>query len=122
MRQIADVLRDLAGDQYQEITDQLGEVVRAAMETGKVGALTVSLKIRPNAANAVQVECDIKAKIPVKPPAPTIFFVANGDSLVRTDPNQGVLPLKAVEPPPAAAPLRASPVDDGPVPMRVGGA
>jgi len=88
MRQIADVLRDLAGDQYQAITDQLGEVVRAAMETGKGGAITISLKIKPNAQNAVQVECDIKSKIPTKPPAPTIFFVANGDSLVRHDPSQ----------------------------------
>jgi len=118
MRQIADVLRDLAGDQYQEITDQLGEVVRAAMETGKVGALTVSLKIKPNAANAVQVECDIKAKIPTRPTPPTIFFVANGDSLVRTDPNQMALPLKAVPPEPVAAPVRMPLVDDGPVPMR----
>lgn len=106
MRQIAEVLRDLAGDQYQDITDQLAEVVRATMETGKVGALTISLKIRPTAANAVQLECDVKAKIPAKPTPPTIFFVANEDSLVRNDPNQMRLPLKAAA------------VDDGPMPLK----
>lgn len=106
MRQIADVLRDLAGDQYEEITTSLAEVVRATMETGKVGALTIALKIRPTASNAVQVECDIKTKVPVKPTPPTIFFVANEDSLVRQDPNQMRLPLK-----PAA-------VDDGPMPLK----
>lgn len=109
MRQIAEVLRDLAGDRYQEMTDQLAEVVRAAMETGKGGALTISIKIKPNASNAVQVECDIKAKIPTKPPVPTIFFVANGDSLVRNDPDQMRLPLK-----PTAV------VEDGPLPMKAG--
>lgn len=113
MRQIAEILRDLAGDRYQEMIDQLGEVVRAAMETGKGGALTVALKIKPNAANAVQVECEIKAKIPTKPPAPTIFFVANGGSLVRNDPSQMRLPLRDVALPPeqVVAPLKAA-VDD----------
>lgn len=106
MRQIADVLRDLAGDQYEEITTSLAEVVRATMETGKVGALTIALKIRPTASNAVQVECDIKTKVPAKPTPPTIFFVANEDSLVRQDPNQMRLPLK-----PTA-------VDDGPMPLK----
>lgn len=109
MRQIADVLRDLAGDQYEEITTQLAEVVRATMETGKVGALTIALKIRPTASNAVQVECDVKAKVPVKPTPPTsTSFVANEDSLVRQDPNQMRLPLKAAVVEDAPLPMKAS--------------
>lgn len=106
MRQFAETLRDLTGDQYQEMTDGLAEVVRAAMETGKTGAITVTLKIKPTGGNAVQAECDIKTKVPAKPKPPTIFFVANEDSLVRQDPNQMRLPLK-----PAA-------VDDGPMPLK----
>lgn len=129
-RQFGETLRELAGDQYQKMTDGLAEVVAAAMATGRVGEITVKLKIRPTNANAVQVECDVKTKVPVKPAHPTIFFVANGDSLVRTDPNQMALPLKPVAPAPMAAPMKQGAADmqaptmrpalvsDGPAPMK----
>lgn len=116
-RQLADVLREMTGDQYDEINGALSEIVEAAMETGRAGELTIKLKIKPSATDAAEVSCDIKAKVPELPKKPTIFFVVNGDSLIRNNPRQQELPLRAVETP-AVAPLAAPLVPDGPLPMK----
>jgi hypothetical protein len=118
MRQYTAVLGDLPGDQFQNINDQLGEVIRAAMATGKPGSLTVKLKITPAGVNSVQLGCDVKSSVPVKPIPPSIFFVVNEDSLVRNNPDQGQLPLKAVDTPAAAAPLKDAGISTAPAPLK----
>jgi len=96
-RQFGDVLRDLGGGAtYDELTAKLAELVEAVTETGKVGALSVSLKVKPNGANGVIVQTDIKSKIPEPARGDTVFFVTSGGSLVRQDPRQQDLPLRTV--------------------------
>jgi ribosomal protein S28E/S33 len=97
MRQFADVLRELcAGSTYDELTARLGEVVEAVTDTGKVGEISIKLKIKPNGDAGVIVTDEIKTKVPERARGDTVFFVTSGGSLVRQDPRQQDLPLRSV--------------------------
>jgi hypothetical protein len=97
MRAFADVLRDLAGGStYEELGTRLTEVVQAVMETRKSGTLTIALKIKPNGESSVIITDEIKSKVPEGTRGETLFFATAGGTLVRDDPRQEKLPLRAV--------------------------
>ncbi len=96
MRQFADVLREIPGGVYDELTAQLHEVTEAVMRERKVGELTLKIKLSPNGENSVRLSHDIKAKVPEPPRTEAIFFTDAGGNLLRTDPRQGNLELRSV--------------------------
>jgi hypothetical protein len=96
-RPFADVVRELAGGTvYEDLTTQLGEVVTAVMETGKVGELSLKLSIKPNGEGSVRVLADVKQKVPAATLGETLFFATSSGSLIRNDPRQSELPLREV--------------------------
>ena len=78
------------GQLLELLTGKLQEVVEAVEETGKVGGLTLSLKVKPNGEGAVTLISDVKAKVPEPAVGDAIFFVSNGN-LVRNNPHQADL-------------------------------
>ena len=97
-RSVTDVLGDLAGGTtVVELNEALSAVVQAVRETGKVGSLSLSLKVKPNGAAGVIVEDEIKVRVPQVPRGETVFFATGDGSLVRSDPRQAELALRRVE-------------------------
>lgn len=100
-RQIADVLRDLAGGQtYDQINGALAEIVTACQETGKVGELSLKLKIKPSGdGTTVTVFDELRTKVPEPTRPPTIFFTTASGGLMRSDPRQTEMKLRDVTAP-----------------------
>jgi hypothetical protein len=97
-RPFADVVRDLAGGKiYEDLGTQLGEIVSAVLETGKAGALSLSLSIKPNSEGSVLVTAAVKQKIPEPTTGSTLFFATTTGSLLRNDPRQGEMNLRDVK-------------------------
>lgn len=98
MAGFADVLRELCGGAtYDELGGKLNEVVAAVRETRKVGELSLKLKVKINGEIGVTIEDEIKAKIPEPSRGTTVFFADDSGNLLRRDPRQSELPLRAVE-------------------------
>ncbi|ORE94118.1 hypothetical protein ATO13_08591 [Stappia sp. 22II-S9-Z10] len=88
-RPFADVLREMhRGEFYDEVTDELGQLVEAVQETGKPGVLTLKIRVSPNSAGTVKVAGDVKASLPQQPRGESLFFVSGTGGLVRHDPRQ----------------------------------
>lgn len=92
MKPFTDVLRDIRkGRAVDDATMKLQQVVQAVLETGKPGAVTVQLTVKPqkNDSEQVVIVTQVKAKTPEHDLPDAIFFVDGEDfSLHRTDPNQ----------------------------------
>ena len=87
-----------AGKLVEELTDQLAELVQHCSATGKVGSLTLKLKLKPakGSAAVIHLEHDVSVKIPEFERPADFFFVGKGNDLLREDPRQQKLDLKAV--------------------------
>jgi hypothetical protein len=98
MRSITDVLGDLdRGRVFRALNSELAGLVAAVRATGKAGELTLKLKIKPNGDNQVEITDEIKAKVPEPARPKTLMFIAEDNSLIRSDPRQAALPLQEVE-------------------------
>lgn len=95
-RPFADVLRELNGETYDELTIQLGELVTAVMQTGKAGSMSLSLKISANGTGSVTITDEVKVKIPEAARPKTMFFATESGSLMRNNPRQHELSLREV--------------------------
>lgn len=92
------VLADLSGGRVHEsLTDQLSELVTAVLETGKSGKISLEVTVKPNGVGAVLTNAKVKATIPEATAGDTVFFATAGGDLVRNDPRQAEIPLRAVE-------------------------
>lgn len=102
-RDFIQTLRELhAGGTLDELTNSLGEVVRAVQVTGKPGELRLVIKIRPprkGSMSHVTVEDDVVVKIPKRDRGDSIFFPTADGSLTKQDPNQIPLGLRPVPSP-----------------------
>jgi len=97
MSNFADVLGSVEGGiAFNQVNDQLQELVLAVTQHRKPGEITVTLKVNPNGETAVSVTAAIKAKIPEAAKGVTIFFADGGGNLLRRNPNQPELPLRDV--------------------------
>ena len=88
------------GAAVQELSDALRKVVAAVRETGKSGAITLTLKVAPASKGNVDVllvESQVKTKLPEPERGMTIFYATDNNLLVRNDPKQQMLPLRVVE-------------------------
>lgn len=87
-RDFKDVLSDLdEGEVVNQLTSLLPKVTLAVMETGKAGAITLTLKIVKQGGMAV-VSADVKTKTPAPALDATMFFTEKDGTLCRHDPRQ----------------------------------
>ncbi|WP_293000072.1 hypothetical protein [Nevskia sp.] len=92
----------------KRLDDEFRDLVAACVATGKSGAMTITLKLKPGkgGGQTMAVDYDSKVKEPSFDSPVAHLYVANGNSLVITPPEQKEMELK----PSAAqeqAPLRA---------------
>lgn len=100
-----DTLGEIEGGQLlADLTRQLHTITRAVMETRKAGSLKLTIALAPTGRGAVGVDARIDVKVPEHDRPSTTFFVDEGGTLIRNDPNQPLLPLREV--PAARGPLR----------------
>ncbi|MCO1574997.1 hypothetical protein M8C13_04390 [Crossiella sp. SN42] len=81
------------GRTHRELTDALYELVAEVKRTGKPGAVSLAITVKPQAGNdgLVIVTDQITKKLPKGERGTSIFFVDNDGGLRRDDPNQNVL-------------------------------
>ena len=86
------------GEAHAEASELLQEVIRAATATGKVGTLTLKIKIKPSKAGGrtVTVTDAITTTVPQFDREVAVFYVDDDGNLHRNDPAQQKLPLAAV--------------------------
>lgn len=70
------------------LSDKLAEVVEAVAEHGKAGAISLTLKVKPNGEGAVTITSEVKAKSPEPTVGDAIFFVDDNGNLLRRNPRQ----------------------------------
>lgn len=88
-----------------ELSEQFNEMVEACATHGKVGQLTLTIKVKPTGGGhttSVLVVDDVKVKRPEGERAPSVFFVDDDHNLTREDPTAPRLPLQEVAPTPSA--------------------
>lgn len=105
-----------SGRTMNELSEQLGEVIEAVRKTGKSGALTLRLTVKPfskgktdEEVQPLAIEDAISTKLPQLERGVTLFFSDAEGGLERNDPRQMSLPelKKVADPEPAtAAPLK----------------
>lgn len=102
VRPFAAVLAELAGGKvHTRLSEQLHELTTAVTATGKKGALTLSIEVKPLRPGDTKTLV-VTAKTAVKAPegddaAPSsVFFAGRDGNLTRNDPDQLQLPLRAV--------------------------
>ena len=80
-------------DLAEELADALNDMVHASTETGKVSELAIKLKMKPMAGNSGQMELDtdVKAKLPQPTRGKTIMFATPDNNLQRENPKQQTL-------------------------------
>lgn len=87
------------GDAHDEMSAIWQEVVQASLATGKVGEITIKLKVKPQGDGVSCLVLDeTKGKAPQADRPPAIFFADTNGNLHRTDPRQARLPLREVDP------------------------
>src|SRR5262245_54604602 len=87
-----------------ELTQALADVVKAVRETGKAGAISLTLKVsmlNQRDENAVKVTPAVKITTPKLPPYESVMFSTADGDLLRDDPKQQKLDLREVKKPPA---------------------
>lgn len=91
------------GDFLEELAAQLANMGQIVASTGKAGAVTVTLKVKPAGKNspAVLVEDTIKSNPPKTEGNGAMFFAIGGE-LLREDPRQIKMEFREVERPASA--------------------
>jgi hypothetical protein len=99
VRSILDVLRDQRyGELHDELSNAMNELVKSVENTQKAGSLTLTLKIKPSTAGALELSDEIKLKKPELPKGASLFFATPEGNLTRNDPRQQALPgIRSVE-------------------------
>lgn len=98
-RPFVDTLRQIRYGQLQEeLAEALNELTQKCTATGKVGELTLKIKLKPNVAGQVEVLDDLNVKTPKPERGSSIFFATPEGNLQREDPRQGTLEgIRSVE-------------------------
>jgi hypothetical protein len=88
------------GGLHTELGDELAELVKQCVATGKKGSLILTLTIDPKDATNEESMLVVDDKIVVKAPrfdtAATLFWADDKGNLQRDRPSQGRLPLREV--------------------------
>lgn len=80
-------------DLGEELADALNDMVHASTETGKASELSLKIKLKPVGGSSGQVELDtdVKAKLPQPTKGKTIMFATPQNNLQRENPKQQTL-------------------------------
>lgn len=99
LRDFSEVITDLRGGRtHSELSAALTEATEAAMKTGKMATVSLTIKIKPQGNRQVEVLDAIKRTIPEPNRQPTIMFIDDDGTLTRSDVRQMRLDdLKVVE-------------------------
>jgi len=86
------------GRTQDELSEKLNEVVNACRETGKMGEITLKIKVKPDKGANGQyfLEDAITAKAPQADRGQTIMFGTPEGNLQRNDPRQAEMELRKV--------------------------
>lgn len=105
IRPVMDTLRHLRGGvMLDDAGDALAEVVRAVVETGRPGRVTIDLQIRKvGRSGALSIIDKVTSKVPQNERIDTLMFPTEDGNLLTKDPRQNNLDLRTVEVPSAAA-------------------
>lgn len=76
-----------------EAAQALAELVEAVRETGKDGALTLTIKVEHSKGNALIVTDKVNVKLPEHTRESVLWWADDAGNLTRRDPNQPELPL-----------------------------
>lgn len=87
-------LLDVAGEKFSEL-------IKAVTTTGKAGALTLKIDVKPSTAGALAVKGDVNAKMPKGLPAESLLWPTPDGNLLSEDPKQHKLGLRSVPTEPA---------------------
>jgi hypothetical protein len=87
------------GEVISDLSDALAKVTEGVMQTGRAGSVTLKLNIKQASAGvAIVIEDDIKTVLPKSDKVGSLFFAhPETFELMRDNPNQMSLELKAVD-------------------------
>lgn len=81
-----------------ELTDALRDVVARCASTGRAGAITLTLSLKPGKGGQIEVFDEIKTKLPKEERGSSLMFATPENNLQREDPRQLSLPhVRSVE-------------------------
>lgn len=100
------VLQDIRdGRTHAELSDKFNQLIEQVKDTGKVGELTLSIKIKPATrggdVDKVMVSDKITLKSPQADRGEDFFFLSSTGELSRKHPKQQELPLRDASSQPA---------------------
>lgn len=87
------------GTLNDELTEVMGDVVKAVRETGKQGTITLQLKVsmlNKRDEDVVKITPSVKHQVPELDRAETIMWSTADGDLLRNDPDQQDVELKSV--------------------------
>ena len=103
-------------DLAEELADALNDMVHASTETGKASELTVKIKLKPvgGSSGQVELETDVKSKLPQPTRGKTLMFSTPNNNLQRENPKQQTLAglRTADQEAQAQTELRTAPTDE----------
>lgn len=76
------------GELTDELNEKLSELVNACVNTGKVGTLTLSIKLKPGKAGEVEVTDTVKSSVPQLERGSYLMYPTPEGRLQRHDPRQ----------------------------------
>lgn len=84
-----------------ELTEELAELIKAIIQHGKKGSITLTLNIKPELAQGEVVNVTVSPDVKTTKPSPErlssrMYPTYDGD-LLRNDPNQGELDLREID-------------------------
>lgn len=81
-----------------DLTDKLRELVSSCATTGRNGAITLTLALKPGKGGQIEVFDEIKLKLPKEEKGSSLMFATPDNNLQREDPRQMQLEgLKTVD-------------------------
>ena len=103
-------------DLAEELADALNDMAHSSTETGKVSELALKIKLKPlgGSAGQVEVDTDVKTKLPQPARGKTLMFATPQNNLQRENPKQQTLDglRTADQEATAQTELRTAPTDD----------
>ena len=71
-----------------ELTDKLRDLVASCATTGRAGAITLTLALKPGKGGQIEVFDEIKVKLPKEEKGSSLMFATPENNLQREDPRQ----------------------------------
>lgn len=93
VRPFHEVLREVGeGHLNVDLSEAFYDLLRKVQATGRAGALTLTLNVKPSGAGRVEIVDSVKTKLPEFDRPKTAFFIDRNGNASRRDPNQPEIP------------------------------